>query len=315
MNITIFFREKLYNLWKYVKRPEILVCDICEYDNYRFAPLFSDKIHLKCLFKKYMNEKLNLTNPTTFNEKLQWLKLHDRNPQYTIMADKAEVKKYVSDLIGDKYIIPTIGVYESVDEIPFDTLPDKFVIKCTHDSGSIFICRNKNDFDFQKVKEQILEKLNQKFYWYCREWVYKDIKPRIIVEEFISDENGDSPADYKFFCFNGKMEVFKIDYNRFTKRAANYYDKDCMLLPFGKIHSIPDPSIKLDLPGNFEEMVAIAEKLSKDMPFLRVDLYSVENKIYFGELTFYPSGGIEPFTGDGDIFMGRLLDLKELRST
>lgn len=309
VNFFVFIREKLYTFWKYIKSPEKLICDLNDYNNYRFAPFIPDRLYLKCLFKKHMNEKLNLSNPKTFSEKMQWLKLYDRKPEYFVMADKADVKEYVAKKIGKEHIIPNIGVYSSVDEVPFDKLPERFVIKCTHDSGSTFICNQKSDFNIEKVKEQLSEKLSRNFFWFGREWSYKNITPRIIVEEFIPDESGNCPVDYKFFCFNGKMEVFKIDYNRFTKRAANYYDKNCKYLDFGKVNSTPDPSIKLELPENFKEMVAITEKLSKDIPFLRVDLYSVNNNIYFGELTFYPSSGIEHFTNDGDIIMGKLLNL------
>ncbi len=313
INLFIKIKEKAYNIWKYLKNPIKLVCDICEYDNRRYAHLISDKMHLKCLFRKYMGTKLNLSKPKTFNEKLQWLKLYDRKPEYTVMADKESVKEYIAKELGEEFIIPTIGLYDSVDDIPFDELPQKFVIKCTHDSGSIFICDKISGIDIDFIKNELSKKLQTNHFWHSREWVYKDIRPRIIIEEFLPDENGNSPVDYKFFCFDGKMEVFKIDYNRFTKRAANYYNKNCEYLDFGKIHSIPDPSIKLKLPENFEEMIKITEFLSKEIPFLRVDLYSVNNRIYFGELTFFPSSGIEPFTNNGDIFMGNLLKLPKTK--
>ena len=303
------FKEKLYVIWKYIKKPEKFICDLCDYDNHRFARFIPDKLHLKCLFIKYMDTKLNLSNPKTFSEKLQWLKLYDRKPEYTIMADKAAVKQYVADKIGPDFIIPTIGIYDSVKKIPFNKLPENYVIKCTHDSGSTFIFNKNKPLNIEITKKELASRLNRNFFWFGREWSYKNIKPQIIIEEFIPDENGNCPVDYKFFCFDGKMEIFKIDYNRFTNRAANYYDKNCKFLEIGKIHSTPDPSIKLELPDNFKEMVEITEKLSEGIPFLRVDLYSVNNHIYFGELTFYPSSGIEPFLGDGDIIMGNLLNL------
>lgn len=304
------FLEKLYGFWKYIKHPGKLIYDFCVYDDYRYAKFIPDKLFLKCIFKKYMKAELNLKNPVTFSEKLQWLKLYDRKSQYSIMADKAEVKKYVASIIGEEHIIPTIGIYDNVDDIPFSDLPEKFVIKCTHDSGSTTVC-DKSNCDFDEIKKVLSEKLKINFFWYAREWAYKNVKPRIIIEKFISDENGNCPVDYKFFCFNGKMEIFKIDYNRFTKRAANYYDKNCSFMQIGKIHSIPDPSIKLELPANFQEMVKITEILSEGIPFLRVDLYSVKDQIFFGELTFFPSGGIEPFVGDGDKIMGDLLILPD----
>lgn len=302
-------KEKVYNVYKKFKTPEKTVCNFCAYKNYRYAFLVPDKFYLKCFFKRYMKEKLHLSNPITFSEKLQWLKLYNRKKEYKIMVDKADVKQYVANKIGVNHIIPTIGVYDDVNKIQMDNLPDRFVIKCTHDSGSTFVCINKDSFDFDKVKTILESRLNSAFYWYGREWTYKNLKPRIIVEEFIGDEKGMPPVDYKFFCFDGKMEYFKIDYNRFTKRAANYYNRALEFQPFGKINSIPDPSIPLELPNNYEEMVTIAEKLSQGIPFLRVDLYSVNNLVYFGELTFYPSCGIEKFTGDGDIILGEKLVL------
>lgn len=309
VKIFNLLKESIYNVWKYLKNPEKLIYKMCIYDNYRFAHLIPDKIFLKCYFKVHMETRLNLKNPKTFSEKIQWLKLYDRNPQYNIMADKAEVKKYISEKLGEKYIIPTIGIYKNVNEIPFDELPEKFVIKCTHDSGSVFICDKTIGIDVNKIKSELTKKLKTPFYLCRREWSYKNITPQIIVEEFISDKTGNCPVDYKFFCFNGVMEIFKIDYNRFTKRAANYYNRNCEFLNIGKVNSTPDPSIKLVLPDNFNEMVNIAEKLSVNIPFLRVDLYSVDNQIYFGELTFYPSSGIERFLGDGDIMLGDLLQL------
>ncbi len=310
-NFFVRIREKLYTIGKYIKKPEKLICDICDYDNHRFAHLVSDKLYLKCLFKKHMKAKQNLSDPKTFSEKLQWLKLYDRKPGYTFMADKVTVKDYIADKIGEEFIIPTIGVYNTVDEIPFDDLPEKFVIKCTHDSGSVFICDKTKGVDTDYIKKELAIRLEKNFFWYGREWVYKNIKPRIIVEKFISDETGICPADYKFFCFNGKMEIFKVDYNRFVKHVANYYDKDFNLIEFGEANYLPNPSIKLNLPANFNKMVDIAETLSKDLLFLRVDLYSINNRIYFGELTFYPSSGIVPFTNEGDIVLGNLLKLNK----
>lgn len=307
-------REKLYTIWKYIKKPEKLICDICDYDNHRFARFIPDKLHLKCLFKKYMNTKLNLSNPKTFSEKLQWLKLYNRRPEYTVMVDKIGVKEYISEKIGTDFIIPTIGIYNSVDEIPFDELPEKFVIKCTHDSGSVFICDKKKGLNIDYVKKEITLRLNRNFFWYGREWVYKDIAPKIIVEKFISDENGNCPVDYKFFCFNGKMEIFKIDYNRFSKHSANYYDKECRLLEFGEVNCMPDHSIKLELPENFNEMIHIAETLSQNIPFLRVDLYSINKHIFFGEMTFYPASGIVPFSLNGNMVIGDLLDLNKIKT-
>ncbi len=302
-------REKAYNVYKWLKYPEKAVCRFCRYQNYRYAHLVPDKLFLKCSFKTHMKAKLRLSRPVTFNEKLQWLKLYDRKPEYSMMADKVSVKQFVAEKIGADCIIPTIGVYDSVEEVPFAQLPERYVIKCTHDSKSTFVCSDKEAFDVEAVKRKLSARLKTNYYWYAREWPYKSIKPRIIVEEFIGSESGLCPVDYKFFCFNGRMEFFKIDYNRFTNRAANYYDRSLELQPFGKINSTPDPSIRLELPDNYEEMVRITEILSEGIPFVRVDLYSVRDTVYFGEMTFFPSGGIEPFIGDGDEILGRYLEL------
>lgn len=311
INLFIKIKEKIYNIWKYLKNPIKLVCDICEYDNRRYAHLISDKMHLKCLFRKYMGTKLNLSNPKTFNEKLQWLKLYDRKPEYTVMADKEAVKEYIAKELGEEFIIPTIGLYDSVDDIPFDELPQKFVIKCTHDSGSIFICDKNAGIDINFIKNELSQKLQTNHFWYSREWVYKDIRPRIIIEDFLPDENGNSPVDYKFFCFDGKMEVFKIDYDRFGNHISNYYTKDSDYLNFHEKKFLSNPRIKPHLPSNFIKMISIAEKLSEGISFLRVDLYCVGEKIYFGELTFYPHSGLMQYTDDGDFILGKLLKLRK----
>ena len=304
-------KERLYDFKKELTRPEKTVYNICMYGRHQFAPLFSDQFYLKCLYKKHLHKIPDLQHPTTFNEKLQWLKLYDRNPNYIQMADKVGTKKYVSQMIGEEYIIKTIGVYNSVEEVHFESLPEQFVIKCTHDSGSTFICKNKDKFDFQKAKKELSLRLKKNYFWESREWPYKNIKPRIIVEEFLIDEERDFPLDYKFFCFNGKMEFFKVDFNRFTNHRANYYDKDLVLQPFGEKFLPPDESIDFKAPEDFDKMVNIVERLAKNIPFIRVDLYYVNNRIYVGELTFFPAGGVGILTGEGDEIMGKLIILPE----
>ena len=309
--MSMRLKEHLHNIKKKITHPERTVYNICMYDRHQFAPLFSDKFYLKCLYKKHLHKKLNLRYPTTFNEKLQWLKLYNRNPLYTQMADKAEMKQYVSQIIGDEHIIKTLGVYNSVDEVPFESLPDKFVIKCTHDSGSTYICKDKDTFDFQKAKDELSIRLKKNYYWEGREWPYKNIKPRIIVEEFLIDDERDYPLDYKFFCFNGKMEFFKVDFNRFTNHRANYYNKELVLQPFGEKYLPPDEYIYFKEPKDFKIMINIVERLAKGIPFVRVDLYYVNDRIYVGELTFFPAGGVGTLTGDGDEIMGKLIVLPE----
>ncbi len=252
----------------------------------------SDEIYLKIAFRAKLHKKLNLDNPVTFNEKLQWLKLHDRSDLYVTLVDKYEVKEYVANIIGEKYIIPTIGVYDTFDEIDFDSLPAQFVIKCTHDSGSIAICKNKLKFDYKKAKKIIDSGLSHNPFWAAREWPYKSVKPRVIVEKYLDNKQDKTDLrDYKFFCFNGKVKFFKIDLDRFTYHRANYYDLNGTLLPFGEQAYPIDLKRKVKFPNNLKLMVKLAEKLAVDTKFVRVDFYNLDEIIYFGEITFYPAGG------------------------
>ena len=306
--MTFSLKESIYNAKKKVTQPYKTICEICEYKDYKYAPLIPDKLFLKCFYRKHLNKKLNLKNPQTFNEKLQWLKLYDRKPIYTTMVDKATMKDYVSNVIGDGYEIKTIGIYKNVEEIPFDQLPDKYVVKCTHDSGSAFICRDKSKINLESLKHRITEKLKKNYYWYGREWCYKRVVPRIIVEEYL-DDNGKDLLDYKLFCFNGQVKLYDIHFNRFGNHKTNLYNINGDLLNFEFENMPSDPDIIAKRPDKFSEMVTIAEILSKDIPFLRVDFYSVNNRIYVGELTFYPSSGVQGFTNSGDNILGRMLEL------
>lgn len=241
-----------------------------------------------------MGEKLNLLYPQTFNEKLQWLKLYDRKPEYTIMVDKYEAKKWVEKKIGKEYIIPLLGVWDKFQDIDFELLPRQFVLKCTHDSGSLVVIKDKLKFDKDAVSLQFSHNLKINYYFKGREWPYKNIKPRIIAEEYLTEEMGDL-KDYKFFCFNGKVEFFKIDFNRFIYHQANYYNVDGEILPFGEQVCPPDFNKELDMPYNLKEMIRLAEKLSKNITFVRVDFYEVDKKVFFGEMTFYPASGMGKF--------------------
>lgn len=234
----------------------------------------------------------DLKNPKLFNEKLQWLKLHDRNPLYTKLVDKYEVKNIVSEKIGDEYIIPTLAVWNTFDEIDFDTLPDKFVLKCTHDSGGVVIVKDKQSLNLKNVEKKINECMSLNYYWLGREWAYKNVKPRIIAEEYIEPEGSGDLRDYKFFCFNGKVMLIQVDFDRFSEHKRNIYDTKWNYIP-AFIHYPTHPEIKISCPENLDEMILIAEKLSHKIPFLRVDLYNVNGHIYFGELTFYHGSGFE----------------------
>lgn len=272
-----------------------------------------DSCFLRISYRGNTEEKLNLKNPQTFNEKLQWLKLYDRNPLYTKLADKYEVREFVSKVIGDKYPVPLLGVYNGVDEIDFDTLPERFVLKCTHDQGSVIICRDKKQLDMQKAKRFLNKRLAKNPFWATREWPYKNIIPRIICEEFLIDESGYELKDYKFFCFNGKVKCFKIDFDRFIGHRANYFDPKGKLLAFGEIACPPEFEKQLEIPQDLDKMINLAEILSNNYPFVRVDFYYIKGKIYFGEMTFYPASGFGKFEPESaDWLLGSWLDLSKV---
>lgn len=263
--------------------------------NSKLSHIVSDKTYLKYMYRVHFGKKLNLKDPKTFNEKLNWLKLYNRDPKQIKLVDKYEVKKYIADTIGEEYVIPTLGVYDSFDEIDFDALPERFVLKCTHDSGSTVICRDKAKFDVEAARKKLTRKLGMNLFWHGREWPYKVVKPRIIAETYITFD-GDAPEDYKFFCFDGDVKCFKVDYDRFKGHRANYYTPDGELMRFGEVVCLPDFERDIKMPKMKDEMISLAKRLSVGHPFLRVDFYELDKKIYFGELTFYPASGFGPFT-------------------
>lgn len=262
----------------------------------RIAPIFPDKLYLKMLFRLRMGYKLNLDNPQTFSEKLQWLKLYNRKPEYTQMVDKVEAKKYVAGIIGEEYIIPTLGVWNSVDEIDFAKLPNQFVLKCTHDSGGIVICSDKTKLNIRAAKAKLRKGLKKNYYYQNREWPYKNITPRIIGEEYMVDESGYELKDYKFFCFDGEPKALFIATDRGKANEEtkfDFFDMDFNHLPFTNGHpNSPRPVMK---PKSFEEMKLLAAKLSEGMPHARIDFYDINGKVYFGEITFFHWSGTMPF--------------------
>jgi hypothetical protein len=275
--------------------------------------LIPDKHYLKLLFRLRMKEKLNLDNPKTFNEKLQWLKLFDRKEIYTSMVDKYEAKQYVSSIIGDEYIVPTLGVWNTFDEINFDELPRQFVLKCTHDSGGVVIVKDKEQIDLKKVRKIINESIKNNYYYYSREWPYKNIKPRIIAEEYLKDADGLGIKDYKFFTFNEKPKILRILTNGESygdKKYSDHFDMEANWLPFKSVHD--NAEVTPSIPKQFDKMRNIAEKLAQGTIHLRVDLYEVNDKIYFGEMTFYHWSGCVPFEPkEWDYYLGSLLQLKK----
>lgn len=258
-----------------------------------------DKKFLQNMYKWKFGRELDLDNPKRYNEKLQWLKLYNRNPLYTKLVDKYAVKEYVAEKIGEDHVIPTIGCWEHFDEINFDELPDQFVLKCTHDSGGLVICKDKSKLDRNKARSIINKALGRNYYWIGREWPYKDVKPRIIAEKYLEDKKNERLYDYKFLTFNGgvkAMYVWSDRHKSLDEMKLDFFDTDFNHLPLQK--GYPNSDVKIQKPVHFEEMKEFAEKLSEGIPHVRADFYEVEGKVYFGELTFYDYSGFVGFTPD-----------------
>ena len=277
--------------------------------NYIAPYIKDDEKFIRMKWNLYMDYPLNLENPTTYNEKLQWLKLHDRKPEYAQMVDKYEAKKYVAGIIGEDHVIPTIAVYERAEDIDFDYLPDQFVLKLTHDSGGVIICKNKAKLNRNKVIKVLNRGLKREYYWQNREWPYKDIKPRIIAEKYMVDESGTELKDYKIFCFNGEPKIVQVDYDRFVNHKRNLYDLEWNRLPF-TLQFPTDWNREIPKPEGLREMLDVAKKFSKGIPHVRVDLYHINGKIYFGELTFFHGSGLERFyPSERDKIIGDMVEL------
>lgn len=305
-------------------------------EHLKFIP---DSIYLRILYRWNMHRPLHMHPPKTFNEKLQWLKLHDRNPQYTIMVDKYAVKGWVAKRIGEQYIIPVLGVWDKFDDIDFSFLPDKFVLKCTHDCGGLVICKDKSTFDIVGAKEKLTRCLKRNYYWSGREWPYKNVPPRIFAEQYMNDgtddihgdfvtegssavsndlskknskvkSNIEELKDYKFLCFGGKVKCIFTVSERFMEDGlkVTFFDMDWNQLPFERHY--PKSNVPIPKPYNFNKMIELAQTLSENIPFVRVDFYESNRRVYFGEMTFYPGGGFEEFTPEEwDYTFGSWIDL------
>ena len=289
--------------------------------NYRFAVFnklgfynnMPDEVYLTRKFKLSIGYDLDLHTPQTFNEKLQWLKLYDRNPQYTLMVDKYRVKDYVADKIGRQFIIPTIEVWDNPDDIDFSKLPNQFVLKCNHNSGlGMCICKDKSKLDFHKVKAGLRKGLKQDYYLHGREWPYKNVPRKIIAEEFMTDNKHDDLIDYKFMCFNGAAKCLFTCSDRRSASGlkVTFFDMDWNRLSFERhYHAANYPIYK---PINFNLMKELAEVLAKDMIFARIDFYEINGKVYFGEITLHPGCGFEEFTPEEwDRILGNWITLPD----
>ena len=274
-----------------LKRPQLLFLTLGHREWFNWM---SDEQYLKIAFWARMGKRLNLEHPETYSEKLQWMKLHDRNPLYTRLVDKYEVKPIVARKIGDEYIIPTLGVWEKAEDIDFDSLPDQFVLKCTHDSGGLVICKDKGKLNQDAARKKLGACLKHSFYWGMREWPYKNVKPRMIAEQYMEDETGEL-RDYKFFCFDGEVKALFIasDRTKDVETKFDFFDENFNHLPFTNGH--PNADVPPSKPVCFEEMKRLASVLSKGIPQVRVDFYEIRGKVYFGEMTFFHWSGMTPF--------------------
>lgn len=276
----------------YIKHPSRLAIGVTK----RLRPVLSDSAYLKLLYYFKMGQVLHLDNPRKFTEKIQWLKLHNRKPEYTMMVDKIAVKEYVSKLIGNEVVIPMLKEYESVDCIKVDELPEQFVLKTNHSGGNtgVVICKDKNRFDIDKAKVKLRESLKGSAFDVYLEWPYKDVVRKVFAEQYMEDETGNL-MDYKFMCFNGEPKFVHIcpDRNSGGPIHFDYYDMNWMKLPFTIEH--PNSTIVIPRPKSFDKMMEYAKVLSADIPLARIDFYEIGGKPYFGEITFYPYSGMERF--------------------
>lgn len=264
-------------------------CVLAATQRLRIDCFIPDKLYLDLLFGWRIGHRLNWNNPRTYNEKLQWLKIYNRQPQYTDMVDKYKVKQFVTSKLGDDHVARLLGVWDSPDNIEWDGLPDRFVLKCSHDSGGIVICKDKNTFNKKAAVEKLEANFKKNFFYGGREWPYKDVERRVFAEQYLEDENGQL-NDYKVFCFNGEPRIIQVDYDRFKAHRRTLFTPEweridatfCYPTDFNR--EIPKPRV-------LEQLLDMSRKLSFGIPHVRTDFYIVKGKVYFGEMTFFPESG------------------------
>lgn len=269
-----------------------------------------DEQYIRMLYRERFAAELNLINPQTYNEKLQWMKLNDHNPLYSTLVDKVAVRDYVRGKAGDKYLTTLYGVYDSFDDIDFHALPRRFVLKCAHDSGSFILCADKRKLNLRQARRRLTRALRANYYFASREWPYKNAVPRVLVEEYLGQPGGEGLRDYKFFCFAGRAEYIQVHFNRSVAHRTNVYDRDWNYVPERFSNFPPDPAAQILKPAEFLEMLELAETLSAGLPHVRVDLYDVDGRVLFGEMTMYHAGGMAQFSSEA--FARRLGDLIDL---
>lgn len=262
-----------------------------------FKKCVPDKWYLTIQYRCFCGKFINWKNPKTFNEKLQWLKVYNRKPEYTMMVDKVKVKDYVAQKIGEQYVIPTLGVWDKPEDIDFDALPNQFVLKCNHDSGSICICRDKKTFDKSKAVSKLKAAMKRDMYWDGREWPYKNVEKKVFAEKYMVDESGIELKDYKFFCFGGVPTYCQVISDRNTDEKIDFFDMQWGRLVglVGLNDSVQNSEQDIPCPDSFSEMKLLAAKLANKLPFSRIDFYEINHRPYFGEITFFPADALGSF--------------------
>lgn len=305
-------------LYKNTKLGKLIVQKIINLHTYYWDYLVTDKYYIRKRFKKRMGYDLDLRNPKTLNEKINWLKVYFRTPYHTICADKYKVRDYVKSKIGEEYLVPLFFMTREPEKINYQTLPDEpCIIKTNHDSSGGIVVRSKADIDWDYIQQRLKKRLSRNYYHRGKEWQYRDIEPCIIVEKLLNGKNGSFPFDYKLHCFNGKVNMIQVDLDRFTdKHCRNWYNTNWEREPYrwsskiGKTH-YTDPSPEdVERPETLEKMIELSEKIAKDFIYVRVDWYEVEGKLYFGEITFHHDGGTRPILPvEWDLKLGNRLNL------
>lgn len=286
----------MLSISNYIKNPSLLLDSLVR----NLGQWLPDRVYLKLRYRFKTGRYLNLDAPKGFNEKIQWLKLYDRNPAYTKMVDKYLVKDYVAEILGEQYIIPTIGIWNDVQSIDFNNLPNQFVLKTTNGGGGngVVICKDKDRLDFYQAKNKLKKSLNQDIYNLLREWPYKNVEKRIIAEKYMEDENG-SLNDYKVLCFGGVAKLIEYHTNRFNERhAQDFYDRNWKKTGISQNSNYTATDEIAPCPSCLSDMIDFSETLSRGIPLCRIDWYVVGNRLYFGEITFYDGSGFELFDDD-----------------
>lgn len=304
--------SKLNTFFKLLRsNPSTLSAAFCDNARHlKISHLIPDKPYLKWIYRVHMHKDLDFHHPVSFNEKLQWLKVYDRKQEYIRMVDKLAVKDYISNKIGSMYVIPTLGVWETADNIDFESLPSKFVLKCNHDSRSVVVCKDKSQLRQSEVRKHLDKCLKTNLYWWGREWPYKNVKPMIFAETYLEEDGLQELNDYKLMCFDGKVKCSFVCSERFEENGlrVTFFDRDWKRMPF--IRHYPASEKYIACPKTYKKMIELAEELSKGIKFVRVDFYEVKGQIYFGELTFFPGSGLEEFTPDKwDDILGSWIEL------